>query len=233
MVSLDKKVLKDIPKDNTVAFVDKGSSGRIPLEMFGCSIKQQLWFEVCQLSTHETFEFIQKIHHNEHFHQFNGWYSSQAADAFRSFVIELITRYSKEIVEMKALPYVVSPPVAYDKMFFDLHWPQYEEYLSKQNSDDEDPPFADKYPEIAVRLKWMKKFRQSVTDSDITKSSSSSSSSSATTSRLSHYTPKQKPTVPQKATTVIAPSVVSQKPTTEIKSFDFFQNDSDSEGSDF
>jgi hypothetical protein len=235
MVNLDNKVLKDIPKDYSVAFVDKGSSGRIPLEMFGYSIKQQLWIEVCQLSTNETFEFIQKIHHNDHFHQFNGWYSSQAADAFRSFVIELITRYSKDIVEMKVLPFIARPPIAYDKTFFDLHWPQYEEYLAKENdSDEEDPPFTDKFPDIAIRLKWMKKFRQSVRDSDSTKSSSSSSSSSsAVINRPFSYLPKQKPTPSVMPAATATSSVASQKPTTEIKSFTFFQNDSDSEGSNF
>lgn len=227
-VDLDGKVLTDVPSDFSHSFIDKGATARVPVLLFGYLLKQQMTIEICRCTLEETFEFLKKVSVMNTFHHQTGWFSSQSLDALRSYVIELVSKLTKEYTQLTDIPFLAGPSNNYDATHFERTWPKIEAFMNLPN-----PSFHDiekDYPDVPATIVWMRRyqlFAQANTETverkvprvlgpkvakDVDESDSSSES----------QPPSQPPPTRQKA-----PATKSME---EVKAFQFF-NDSDSEES--
>jgi hypothetical protein len=245
MFVVDEQCLTDAPTEFSNSFIDKGSTARIPFELFGGIIKQQIGLQICRLTSHEAMEFIGKMATNKAFHPHYGWFSPLAMDALRSFIVDLISKKTQEFIQSKgeSILYKPAPNPSFDPTYFDQHWPIIEAFLLEEDNErmvEIDP----NNESIPIEVQWLKKYRQmerlsGETTTDVVPPGALPVPSTVKASQSS--VPQKKVTIAQpssSSSTVSRPAVVPQpKPTVqpksvqEVSAYKFFQ-ESDSEEDD-
>ena len=161
MLKVDEKMLTDAPTEYSNSFIDKGSMARIPFDLFGTVIKHHTTFQVCRLTANEAIEFISRMAYLKSFHPSTGWYALQSMDALRSFIVDLLSRFTNEFlsIPIDQIEFQPAPPPNYDPNYFNTHWPHIEQFLNN-NIQDEIVTINPKDPMIPLEIQWLKKYRQ-------------------------------------------------------------------------
>jgi hypothetical protein len=249
MFVVDEQCLTDAPTEFSNSFIDKGSTARIPFELFGGIIKQQIGLQICRLTSNEAIEFIGKMATNKAFHAHYGWFSPLAIDALRSFIVDLISKKTKEFIQSKgeSILYKPAPNPNFDPTYFDQHWPVIEAFLLEEEDNERMVEIDPNNLSIPIEVQWLKKYRQierlsGETTTDMEQAIPPVAAPVPSTVKASQSSVSQKKvTIAQpssSSSTVSRPAVVPQpkpiaqpKSVQEVSAYKFFQ-ESDSEEDD-